>query len=584
MAIDTQEIIQPPKPGALPLDPRIGQKWSYYQIRSQIGQGGMSVVYRAEDERTQNPVAIKVLHSFLAQKHDYHTRLIREAKTVAQLKHPHIVEVYAYATSPEVFLVTEFVPGETLGSFAKRHHLHQVPELGALIIWEIARALAHAHEHGVVHRDIKPENIMVRKDGVLKLMDFGIAQASGDHSLTLTGTLLGSPAHMAPESIEGKRTDARSDIFSLTTVLYWLVCNQLPFEERNPHALLKSIAEGHFVSPQHRSPLILDALNDVILKGMSTDPAHRFQSAHEMSTALEDALLVEGLSPSSEKLQSLLSHPETIPAYLNQIRLACLKEVKEHRKNNQTAKAFSVLNRLLAQNPNDSEALSLLKTYEVRFSRKKRVIFSATFTAMVFLGTLMGFYFFYLIPQTVPPLPSLPTKSRIPALIPPPITEPVLLASTLSISITPYADLYVDGKKIGANLSQTKLKLPFGKHVLTFKHQYAATQERTLTLTKDNLTPSINITLEKSKPASLVVFSNVDADIAISGLYKGTSEASHTRPVIIALPDKTQSLHLDVVVSKAGYQPRVMPVEFTAGQTKILKLDLIPNNLESPPH
>jgi serine/threonine protein kinase len=187
-------------------DPMIGRKLLHYRVVEKIGQGGMSVVYRGKDEILDRAVAIKVLHPFLAHKNDCRERLAREARLVARLQHPNILEVFDYseeAPLPEqeddpdveqladVFLVSEFVDGVTLRDFAEEYALAELPELGCMIIWQLALALSHAHKQGVIHRDLKPENIMIRRDGTLKLMDFGISRATESNQLTVTGTLLG---------------------------------------------------------------------------------------------------------------------------------------------------------------------------------------------------------------------------------------------------------------------------------------------------------------------------------------------------------------------------------------------------------
>ena len=133
----------------------------------------------------------------------------------------------------EVFLVSEFVEGVTLRDFAEQYPLADIPELGGMIIWQLALALKHAHRQGIIHRDLKPENVMVRRDGTIKLMDFGIARATESNQLTVTGTSR-LPSHMAPEILDGKVADELSDQFSLGTMMYWLCTGQLPFDAPTP--------------------------------------------------------------------------------------------------------------------------------------------------------------------------------------------------------------------------------------------------------------------------------------------------------------------------------------------------------------
>src|SRR5207237_7288085 len=174
------------------------------------------IVYRAQDETLKRVVAIKVLHQHLAAEPESKARLEREAQAVAKLRHDNILEIFDYSglDSQSAYIVTEFIDGQTLKQFLTGHPLRH-PELAALISIEVCRALAHAHGVGVLHRDVKPENIMIREDGLLKLMDFGISQIVDAQRMTVTGQLLGSPAYMAPEHVEGRPLDFRTDVFSV---------------------------------------------------------------------------------------------------------------------------------------------------------------------------------------------------------------------------------------------------------------------------------------------------------------------------------------------------------------------------------
>src|SRR5450432_3378863 len=185
-----------------------------YRLLREVGQGGMAVVYQAVDETLKREVAIKILHQHLASEPESKARLEREAQSVAKLHHENILEIFDYSgpDSASSYIVTEFLGKHPISS----------PEIAALIAWEVGGALAHAHAAGIIHRDVKPENVMIRKDGLVKLMDFGIAQILDYQRMTVTGQLLGSPAYMAPEIIEGKPLDFRTDVFSVGIMLYLL--------------------------------------------------------------------------------------------------------------------------------------------------------------------------------------------------------------------------------------------------------------------------------------------------------------------------------------------------------------------------
>ncbi|MDA0712799.1 MAG: serine/threonine-protein kinase, partial [bacterium] len=381
------------------LNSKIKSQISKYRIVAEIGQGGMSIVYRATDMRLRRDVALKVLHPFLAKNAEGRKRLEREAQIAAKLQHPNILQIYDYfgenddPDNQDFFIVTELILGNTLKEFTDLYSIHVIPELGALIIREIAYALQHAHSSGVIHRDIKPENIMIREDGVLKLMDFGIAQIKQLESLTVSGTLLGSPAHMAPESIEGKICDHRADIFSLTTVMYWLLTGKMPFDEKSPHAILKAIVDGRFMPPQQISAKISDPLNEIILRGMEVDPKKRFNSAEDMADAITEALNQFGITKSSSELKQILADPKIqISEFNKQIIATFFKQISEKQQKKQTVKVMALLGRVLATEPRNSKALRLLSAYEP----KSKFNFWPTFIAILALTCTVPIYFLFL--------------------------------------------------------------------------------------------------------------------------------------------------------------------------------------------
>jgi serine/threonine protein kinase len=224
-----------------------------YELLEQVGSGGMSVVYRGRDTALDREVAVKLLHPHLASAPESRARFSREARAVARLSHPGIVEIYDYAgdAAVESYLVTEFVRGRTLRAWATEIGFGY-PEVGMLVGRALADALVHAHSAGVIHRDIKPENVLIHEDEppAVKLADFGIARIlASDERMTMTGALVGSPHHMAPEIVEGKDADARSDLFSLGTILYWLATGKLPFAAPNPTAILRRVLDADFEDP-----------------------------------------------------------------------------------------------------------------------------------------------------------------------------------------------------------------------------------------------------------------------------------------------------------------------------------------------
>src|SRR6516165_6302863 len=274
-----------------------------YRLLREVGQGGMAVVYRAVDETLKREVAIKILHQHLASEPESKARLEREAQSVAKLHHENILEIFDYSgpDSPSSYFVTEFIDGQTLKDFLAAHPIGY-PEVAALIAVEIGGALAHAHSVGIIHRDVKPENVMIRKDGVLKLMDFGIAQVIDLQRMTVTGQLLGSPAYMAPELIEGKPLDFRTDVFAVGIMLYQLATGTLPFAGKNPHEVLRRIVEGKFPDPRTLNRRVSDGMARVLGRALARRPDDRYTTLDRLTADLREHLAEAGLTDIKREL------------------------------------------------------------------------------------------------------------------------------------------------------------------------------------------------------------------------------------------------------------------------------------------
>jgi len=286
-----------------------------YEVVREVGRGGMATVFLGQDRVLGRPVAIKVLHPHLLTQADARARFAREARVIARLKHPGIVEVYDFseADADHVVLVVEYVDGEPLSAFLSRHE-PMLPEIAALAVASVADALAHAHERGVIHRDIKPENLMVRRDGVLKLMDFGIAHVVDMEHLTVTGAIVGSPAHMSPEQVDGRGLDARTDVFSLGTLFYLMATGHYPFEAESPTALFRAIAEGRFLDPRRRRPGFPEDLCRVLLRMMARDPDQRHPDAAQVRDALLERTRALGFGAPGEELPPYFLDPAAAEA------------------------------------------------------------------------------------------------------------------------------------------------------------------------------------------------------------------------------------------------------------------------------
>jgi serine/threonine protein kinase len=219
-----------------------GQTISHYRVLQKLGEGGMGVVYKAEDLNLHRTVALKFLRTDTLGDQHLHGRFWKEAEAAAALDHPNIPTVHEISeVDGQTFIAMAFVEGESLTEKIKRRPLPLDEALGVAI--QVGEALQVAHECGIVHRDIKPANIMITPDDRVKVMDFGLAHLAGQTRITKTGTIMGTPAYMSPEQARGDGVDHRSDIWSLGVVLYEMVTGKLPFRGDTDHSILRAILD-----------------------------------------------------------------------------------------------------------------------------------------------------------------------------------------------------------------------------------------------------------------------------------------------------------------------------------------------------
>ena len=269
-----------------------------YEIQSPIGAGGMGEVYKAKDTRLDRIVAIKVLPAHVASDPDRKQRFEREAKTLAALSHPNICPVFDVGQQDGVdFLVMEYLEGQTLAGRLEKGALPLDQALQNAL--QIADALDKAHRNGIVHRDLKPDNVMLTKSGV-KLLDFGLAklQPAGavagmsvagtmTSPLTAQGTILGTLHYMAPEQIEGKETDARSDIFSLGAIMYEMVTGKRAFEGKSAASVVAAVLERVPPAMSSLQPLTPRSVDRVVATCLAKDPDDRWQTARDLLRELK---------------------------------------------------------------------------------------------------------------------------------------------------------------------------------------------------------------------------------------------------------------------------------------------------------
>jgi serine/threonine protein kinase/Flp pilus assembly protein TadD len=269
----------------------IGTTISHYKILEKLGEGGMGIVYKAEDTKLDRIVAIKFLPSHLSASAENKARFIQEAKAAASLNHPNILGVYEIDEQDDsMFFAMEYISGKTLKAhIASLKSATGVP-LDEAIGWtrQIARGLKAAHERNIIHRDVKPENIMLTADGQLKVMDFGIAKLKGNTGMTKTGSSIGTLAYMSPEQAQGVPADHRSDVWSLGVVLYEMLTGEVPFKAEHQAGMQYLIINEDPPVPSLMDRKIPHQMDAVVRKMLEKDRERRYQNMGEVLNALEE--------------------------------------------------------------------------------------------------------------------------------------------------------------------------------------------------------------------------------------------------------------------------------------------------------
>ena len=270
----------------------VGTSIGQYQILEKLGRGGMATVYKGYQPALERYVAVKVLDPMVSSEELFLARFQREARAVALLRHPHIVQIYDFGHVNDMYyMVMEYVDGQSLRERLKtaitESRLMPVQEVLG-IVWSIASALDYAHQRGIVHRDIKPGNILLSSDGQAVLSDFGIAQMITSSRLTLSG-LVGTPNYMSPEQGQGLEIDQRTDIYSLGIVTYEMLTNQVPFSSDTPFAVVMAHVTRPLPSLRKSRPDIPPGVEDVLVKATAKEKEQRYYRAMEFAESLEVA-------------------------------------------------------------------------------------------------------------------------------------------------------------------------------------------------------------------------------------------------------------------------------------------------------
>ncbi len=464
--------------------PRIkeGTRLGRYEVLGEVGKGGMSVVYRAIDSELKRDVAIKVLHDFLMSEESARSRFHREAMSVAKLRHPHIIDIYDYSGTEAEFnyIVTDFVEGCNLGRIILSGEITQ-PEVGLLIARPVADALAHAHQEGIIHRDLKPENILIGTDGRLKLTDFGIARTIDHQTMTMTGTLLGSPAYMAPEYIEGQVIDEKVDIFAFGAMVYQLLTGELPFQGPTPAALLLSITTGNYRPPNEVNTSIHGDIARLIIRCMAMNPANRFQTMGEVRSRIDEILArLEFEEGGRDELKRALSQTHQFNAEVHSElpeRYTALGKKALDQGN--TSQALDDFDRVLSIDATHREVHQLLE----KINRSQWLKRSAQFIVAASLVAALGWAGHFLwkdSPKAATPQapnaevsPTNALNNRPPQ--PPAPAEPTISRAeerNVTFLLDGKGDVYLNGTRVqtGASGSIALLMKP-GSHKVQFKNE-----------------------------------------------------------------------------------------------------------------
>jgi eukaryotic-like serine/threonine-protein kinase len=266
----------------------IGTQLGNYRVISRLGEGGMGTVYRATDTMLDRDVALKVLRPELARQAALVERFRAEAVALARLRHEHIAALYGLdRQGEELVMVMEYVSGETLESRLARAGRMSWQE-SVPILRGVLAALGHAHVRGVVHRDIKPANVMIDADGMVKVMDFGIARLMGENRQTRAGVAIGTPSYMAPEQLRGEDVDGRTDLYAAGALLFELLTGRVAFQADSDYSLMMQQLNEPPPAPSTIAAEIPRALDGAVARAMAKKPTQRFASATDFSRALEE--------------------------------------------------------------------------------------------------------------------------------------------------------------------------------------------------------------------------------------------------------------------------------------------------------
>jgi serine/threonine protein kinase len=265
-----------------------GDQLDHYHIEGLVARSGMASIFRGKDLRSGLPVAIKIPHPEMESDPVFFERFHREEEIGRKLNHPGVMKVITDDDRSDVYMVMEWVEGRLLRQILNEEKKLPV-ERAVRIALGICDTLQYIHHQGVVHRDLKPENIMVDANDHIKLIDFGVAGSAGSRRITFTklSDTLGTPDYISPEQVQGKRGDARSDLYALGVMLYEMLTGKVPFSGNNPFVIMNDRLLNNPMPPREIDPAITPQLQEIIYRAMERDPRNRYATAHEFAWDLQ---------------------------------------------------------------------------------------------------------------------------------------------------------------------------------------------------------------------------------------------------------------------------------------------------------
>lgn len=367
--------------------------WGEFELENELGRGATARVHLAVRKSDRKRVALKIFHPAFWDQEKLRRRAFGEFRAISSLKHPNIVQILdaCWEYDPPG-VVLEYVDGASLEKFQPRIP-YILPEVSALIVIEVLKALEHAHEEGVIHRDLKPENILIGNDGRVVVSDFGMAKMSDMSRLTLSGTVLGSPDYMSPEQARGDFASAQSDLFSAAAVFYFLITGTRPFARHTPLATLAAVCNVELEPAQRRNPKVSTELARILERGLAKDPKQRYSTATEFRLSLEKYLKNLGLTDEQFTFAQWVAAP-------NDFAMDALRTISEtlgfsaekNIKNRAWDQTLENLSHLSLVAPEGAALVRLTQDFKraKKAAQRQRMIVPLLILSFISIGTVAG--------------------------------------------------------------------------------------------------------------------------------------------------------------------------------------------------